>query len=75
MEELTSEQIHLQYEYLRLMYRVCTILGIIGIVLGITFNGNLLIFTLMGWPFAMFLWIQSEESLSTLRKRRWERYK
>jgi len=74
-EELSEGELKETYEYLRILHRICIILGFSGLVLGVSFNTNLLLFSMLGLPFALILLALSDNAQKELQKRRWERYK
>ena len=74
-EELSEGELKETYEYLRILHRICTILGFIGLILGVSFNTNLLLFSMLGIPFGLILLALSNNAQKEIQKRRWERYK
>ena len=74
-EELSEGELKETYEYLRILHRICTILGFIGLILGVSFNTNLLLFSMLGIPFGLLLLALSDNAQKEIQKRRWERYK
>jgi len=75
VEKLSDSELRETYEYLRLLHRICMILGFTGLILGVSFNTNLLIFSMLGLPFAIILYAQSDDLQQEIQRRRWERYK
>ena len=75
VEKLSDGELKETYEYLRLLHRICIILGFAGLLLGVSFNTNLLLFSMLGLPFALALLATSNNLQKEIQKRRWERYK
>ncbi len=75
VEKLSDGELKETYEYLRLLHRICIILGFAGLLLGVSFNTNLLLFSMLGLPFALVLLATSDNLQKEIQKRRWERYK
>ena len=75
VEKLSDSELRETYQYLRLLHRICMILGFMGLILGVSFNTNLIIFSMLGLPFAIILFAQSDDLQHEIQKRRWERYK
>tara|TARA_B100000424_G_scaffold206025_1_gene163190 strand:- start:23004 stop:23243 length:240 start_codon:yes stop_codon:yes gene_type:complete len=75
VEKLSDGELKETYEYLRLLHRICIILGFAGLLLGVSFNTNLLLFAMLGLPFALVLLATSDNLQKEIQKRRWERYK
>ena len=75
VEKLSDGELKETYEYLRLLHRICIILGFAGLLLGVSFNTNLLLFSMLGLPFALVLLATSDNLQKEIQKRHWERYK
>ena len=75
IEKLSDSELKETHEYLRLLHRICMILGFAGLVLGVSFNTNFLLFSILGIPFAIILLATSDNLQKEIESRRWERYK